>query len=125
MNSLNLGKSERARALEKVASYENYGSFMAASIAKSSSSRQSTRLQSLQLLARPIGTFIYTFEQLIAPEQVDMTLIWGLIYSNVNVSYTSSSRDPIVVLIQDAACSGRRRKATPHNPMAGRFEARH
>lgn len=88
VDSLNLGTSERARALRQVASYESYGNFMTESIGKSSSPRQSTRLQSLQLLARPIGTFIYTFEQLIAPEQVDMSLIWGLIYLNVNVSHT-------------------------------------
>lgn len=86
VDSLNLGTSERARALRQVASYESYGNFMTESIGKSSSPRQSTRLQSLQLLARPIGTFIYTFEQLIAPEQVDMSLIWGLIYLNVNLA---------------------------------------
>ena len=79
--------SERARALREVASFEDYGNFMTGKIGQSTSSRQSSRLQSLQLLARPIGTFIRTFEELIEPEQVDMSLIWGLIYLNVNVSY--------------------------------------
>ena len=87
VKSLNLGPAERARAFREVASYESYAKYVTDCIGKSSSSsKQSTRLQTLQLLARPIGTFIYTFEQLIQPEQVDMSLIWGLIYLNVNVS---------------------------------------
>lgn len=87
MSSLSLGTKERDRALREVATYESYGNFMTESITKSTSSKQSTRLQSLQLLARPIGTFIYTFEQLVEPEKVDMSLIWGLIYLNVNVCH--------------------------------------
>jgi hypothetical protein len=86
VKSLNLGPAERARAFREVASYESYAKYVTDCIGKSSSSKQSTRLQTLQLLARPIGTFIYTFEQLIQPEQVDMSLIWGLIYLNVNLA---------------------------------------
>jgi hypothetical protein len=86
MKSLNLGPAERARALREVASYESYANFITTCIDKSTSSKQSTRLQTLQLLARPIGAFIYTFEALLLPEEVDMSLIWALISLNVNVS---------------------------------------
>jgi hypothetical protein len=89
--------SERARALREVSSFEDYASFMTGRIGQTTSSRQSSRLQSLQLLARPIGIFIRTFEELIEPEQVDMTLLWALIYLNVNVSHHASISSSILM----------------------------
>jgi hypothetical protein len=82
--ALNLVSSECVRALHEVATHESYGSFITECMANATPSMQS-RLQTLQLVARPISVFIHTFETLVAPEEVQMSLIWGLLYLNVKV----------------------------------------
>lgn len=75
----------RTRLWRQFASSEHYEAFVNEQLAKTTSSKQRFRLQSLQLVQRPVQAFISSFVRQVQPERVDMSLIWGLIYLNVMV----------------------------------------
>lgn len=69
-----------------VGNYEEFGDWIRASIRDSRTPQQESHLRSLLLLARPMLGFINAFEKLIAPEKVDMNILWVLSYINISLA---------------------------------------
>jgi hypothetical protein len=92
VDSLDLGTA-RVEALREVVDHDSYRNFLAESIAtKSTSSKQSSYLQFLQALSRPMEVFTDNFANLVRPEMVDMSTIWGLLALNVRLALGSDKK---------------------------------
>ena len=79
-----IAATDRAKA-KTIDTYEEFGNWIRQNIRDNQSAQQKSYLQTALLLARPLWGFITSFEKLIAPEVVDMSILWGLVFLNVNV----------------------------------------
>ncbi|KIV90279.1 hypothetical protein PV10_07598 [Exophiala mesophila] len=75
-----------------VDNYDEFGNWLRRCIQDSKNPQQRSYLQSLILIARPMYGFIFTFEKLVAPEKVDMSIIWGLMFININLALQQAEK---------------------------------
>ena len=85
-----MGNADRQKAAI-IDAYDKFGKWLYQSIEESLSSAQKGHLQTSQLLGSSLRALTSTFEHLVDPEPVDMSILWGLVYLNIKLSLTSAN----------------------------------
>lgn len=81
-----------------VTTSEQYTEWIRRSMYNSKTAQQKSHLQSLLLMTAPLLTFIDEFMRLVKPKKPDMSILWSLVYLNINVSTHSCSGERTCVL---------------------------